>query len=202
MPDIFDQYQELWRIAEDELGIALFYDGSIPDGEGWFHHNPHQASEPSPTIRIGRPYYVQDPVPSRHRCPGSPLPPPDLIREMITLAHEMGHHTSWRERTPRAAWEAYFETVQLYSRVAAAIPLQDTAQEFTNLLRQSLQATLSQNQMQLILNEEATAWEIGREFLERVGFEHLDRYDFHISRGLHYHRYRLGLEELWPEDTA
>jgi hypothetical protein len=34
------------------------------------------------------------------------------------------------------------------------------------------------------------------------GFERLEQFEKRARHGLHCHRYRLGIDELWPEDIA
>ena len=41
MADIFKMYVSLWRKAED-FGVAVAYDGCMPDGQGKFHPDPSE----------------------------------------------------------------------------------------------------------------------------------------------------------------
>jgi hypothetical protein len=36
--------------------------------------------------------------------------------------------------------------------------------------------------------------------LAELGLTDFTLYDERARRGLHYHRYRLGIDELWPDD--
>jgi hypothetical protein len=201
MPELFDMYQALWRIVE-ELGASVFYDGCLEDGSGTFHPDPNETGGPSPAIGIGRPYYSEADGPTRFRnAGGNALPPPDLLSEVVTLAHEAGHFLSWRD-TQLSGWQTYFDAAQARDQILSQVPKHGTVEEYNERLRGAVQAALRPEQIQSILAEEATAWAIGRELLERVGFENSDYYANRKRRGLHVHRYRLGLDDLWPEDAA
>jgi hypothetical protein len=201
MADVFDLYRALWRRLE-ERGCRIVYDGFLEDGSGHFHPHPHETGQDSPTIAIGRPYYAAEGEwPNRHRNPGGrALPPPDLLSELVTLAHEAGHFLSWNERTPRNAWQRYFGVAKKRDQIVAEVPKDGSIDEYNDRLRAAVQSSLSAEQIELILAEEELAWRIGRELLERLGFDDFEYYEARTHKGLHNHRYRLGLDELWPED--
>jgi len=54
----------------------------------------------------------------------------------------------------------------------------------------------------MTVREETLAWAIGREVLAELGLVNIVAYDQRTARGLHLHRYRLGLEEAWPGDDV
>lgn len=144
MSDPFTFYEKLWRLAE-ALGATVLYHGMIEDGEGWFDPNPHGRSEACPTIHIGRRYYEDTRNPTRGRNAGGrdKLPPPDILRETITLAHECGHFLSWKERTPREEWEAYASALAAWDEARSSVSYGGSRNEYNERLRAAAQASLS-----------------------------------------------------------
>jgi hypothetical protein len=202
MVDVFEMYSTLWLIAE-RLGAAVVYHGMMADGEGGFHPDPIETGQDAPTIFIGRPYY-QEPScePSRLRnAGGRAQPAPDLPAELVTLPHECGHFLSWKERTPRESWLAYFDAVGARDRAWSGVVGSDDVQQFNDRLRATAQAALTPEQLNRILVEKEFAWVLGRELLEAVGFDDFAYYAERARKGLHFHRYRLGLDELWEDDA-
>lgn len=196
----FQIYVALWRRAE-ELGTRVQYDGSMEPG-GAFNPDPHDRGEDDPLISITRPHYKEFDVPSRDLNDGGQhLAPPDIIYETITLAHEFGHFLSWKERTPRDAYEAYLVALVTRSRAWEAVPEHDHA-AYHDAIRAAARAALTTEQLALIVAEEERAWAIGREALEELGFVRLDLFDERARHGVHVHRYRMGLDELWPGDAV
>jgi hypothetical protein len=202
MSDTFDIYVALWRRAE-QLGARVRYDGSLADGEGSFHPNPNGEAEPRPTIDLGRPYYREIDQPSRLRNDGGyALPAPDLADEVVTLAHECGHFLSWKDRTPRQVWNAYLQATVGRDEVWDAVREDGSLSDESERIRAASKRSLAVEDMTLILEEEQRAWTIGGELLEQVGFTDFASYARRERLGLHFHRYRLGLDDLWPEDLA
>ena len=200
--DIDSVYERLWRNAEAR-GVTINYDGLADDGSGMFHPDPADRGEIRPTITIGRPYCEHDDQPSCGRNPGgASLPPPDILYETVTLAHEIGHFLSWKERTPRSDWEAYFDAARKRDVAQDAVPESGSKEEFNSSLRVAAQSALAEHEIGLILAEEERAWTIGRELLADLGFDRWDYYAERERRGIHHHRYRLGLDELWEEDRG
>ncbi|MBE7481535.1 MAG: hypothetical protein HS104_16335 [Polyangiaceae bacterium] len=177
------------------------YDGLAEEGSGSFHPDPRERGEKRPTITIARPFYEAVNRPTRSRnAGGAHLPPPNLLAETFTLAHECGHFLSWRERAPRDEWTAYYIAAKARDDAWSQLPDDLPPPEYNERLRSSAKEQLTADQIDLILAEEARAWAIGRELLESLGFEDLPAYDERTIRGLHDHRYRLGLDELWDDD--
>ncbi|MBN1608795.1 MAG: hypothetical protein JW940_19365 [Polyangiaceae bacterium] len=201
MTDVFVLYEALWRTLEG-LGVAVVY-GGLWEEDGDFHPDPWETGKDSPKITISRPYYADPPWPNQHRNRGgSALPPPDLLLELVTLAHEGGHFLSWKERTPRSEWQRYFGAAKKRDQIIAEVPRGGSTDEYNDRLRAAMQSSLRAEQIELILTEEALAWRIAQELLAGVGFDDFEYYEAAMRKGLHCHRYRLGLDELWPEDRA
>jgi hypothetical protein len=195
-------YVALWQKAE-ALGVGVTYDGSLSDGEGWFHPDPSETGDGSPSIVIGRPYY-QEPSfePSQLRnVGGQALPTPDLRAEIVTLAHELGHFLSWKGPTSRDRWLTYFEAVKARDQAWSALSYQGSVDQFNEMRRAAAQVALTPTQLGHILEEEELAWVLGRELLEALGFDAVDYYAERMRKGLHFHRYRLGLDDLWEDDV-
>ena len=169
---------------------------------------PRTGRPPVPHIRLLRPHYEKVNEPTRGRNAGAPkdLPPPDLLYELVTLAHEFGHFESWRHRTPREQWLKYDAVTERRGRttreVRAGARERGELGRVDELLRAALQQELNDAECAMILEEEALAWSIGREVLAECGFADWTAYDDRERLRLHNHRYRLGLDELWPEDVA
>jgi hypothetical protein len=151
MQDVFTVYETLWLHAE-ALGATVLYDGFMPDGAGGFHPDPTDLGEPSPTITIGRPFYEQIGRPARNRNIGGRdnLPPPDLLREVTTLAHEMGHFLSWKERTPRGEWNRYFLAATTRDRAWESVDQQGSVAEYNDRRRAASRTALTGDEIELI----------------------------------------------------
>jgi hypothetical protein len=201
MADVFEVYRALWQSAE-QLGATVRYDSELEDGAGSFHPDPWNRGESFPRITIGRPYHEEVDRPTRNRNTGGreALPPPDLLRETITLAHEFGHFLSWK-RSPDE-WNAYFEAAKTRDEAWSQVPRDGSVGEYNNQLRTAAQSRLTRDQMGRIVAEEERAWAIGRGLLADLGFEDLELYAEHERRGLHFHRYRLGIDDLWEGDLG
>lgn len=196
--EMFKLYVRAWRAVET-AGAFVHYDGCM-EPAGYFH--PHEGAEgfSHPTIAIRRPYYAGNGrTPTHKRNAGAPpqLPPPDIGYELITLAHEYGHLMSWKGRTPRPAWDAY--NAVAIKRSEAEIGIADLAS--ADSARIALRNALTDDERALILAEEELAWRIGRELLQQVGFHTWDAYEAREREGMHFHRYRLGIEDAWPSDA-
>lgn len=205
MTEIFDTYRVLWRRAQ-ELGARVRYSGMLEDGEGWFHPNPLRlpAGHPAavPTIELGRRSYDgkgYEPTTLRR---GELPPPPDILQETVTLAHECGHFLSWKCRTPRAEWDAYFGAASRRDSAWAGISSEGSVTEYNERLRTAARTALTAEDMQQILLEEQRAWRFGRELLIGIGFDRLDYYAKREDEGLYHHRYRLGIDSLRPDDCG
>jgi len=195
--DIFTIYENLWTHAE-RLGAKVHYTGMGEEGAGSFHPNPWDRCEPSPAIEIVRRYYetIDRPTRERNASGRQSLPPPDLLCETVTLAHECGHFLSWRGRTPRDECDAYYRAARLRDEAWARVEEGSSIDDYNDQLRAVAQDALTEEQLQLILAEEERAWTFGRELLLDLGFDKLDYYDERARKGVYYHRCRLGMEPL------
>ena len=197
----FEIYVALWRQAE-ELGARVRYDG-LMESAGTFAPDPYGRGEDDPLIAIRRTHYKEIDVPSRERNDGGRhLPSPDIVGETITLAHECGHFLSWKERTPRNVWAEYTVALGIRHEAWEAVANTGTTAEFNDAIRAAAQAALNTEHLALIIAEEERAWVIGRVLLERLGFIHFGLFDERARHGVHAHRYRMGLDELWPSDAV
>ena len=50
------------------------------------------------------------------------------------------------------------------------------------------------------IDEETFAWRIGRQALATLQYPDVAAYEETTQVHLHYHRYRLGMEDAWPDD--
>lgn len=200
----YEVYEALWRRAEKE-GVWVHYDGW--DGHGMAgYFAPRDDEDLSPMIAITRPYYIEIDEPSPHSNAPPPFAQPDIEEELITLAHEYGHFCSFRGRTPRPEWDAYNAITRRRSlleqnlREEAADGLSD--RDANDWYRAALGERLGEATCAAIMREEALAWQVGREVLAELGVVDFTVYDERRRRGLHLHRYRLGLEDAWPDDDV
>jgi hypothetical protein len=199
--EAFSIYEALWRRAENE-GAVVRYEGISPYGEaGWFHPTYY----PRPTIVLIRPYYKEpDDEPSRESTAPAPLPQPDIYAEVTTLAHEYGHFVSWSGRTERAEYELYVAAARYRDAIIdeeiKKMPVGLSRQESNERLRTTLHDRLDGDARDRILREEMLAWRIGREVLAELALADFELYDRRTNVGIHNHRYRLGIEDLWPDD--
>ncbi len=201
--DVFPIYEQLWRRAQAE-GARVKYIGWRPGNHaGYFDAVDYTR----PVIALTRPYYKSPSTePTRESNAPEEVPQPDLLEELLTLAHEYGHFRSWAGRTERAEHELYYAVTTrrgaATDEATAQMPEGLDVTEQNNRLRAALQAALNDDDRGRIMREEALAWEVGREVLVELGFDDLTRYDERTRTGLHFHRYRLGMEDLWPDDVA
>jgi len=178
---LFDVYVALWRRIQADVG-RLSYSGINADEGGHFQHDGCGAHK-KPEIVISRPFYASPAdEPSEFRSTGERV---DIKSELFTLAHEYGHYLSWRVETPREQWAQYH---------AAAFHRDGVVNQND---WDAVPTALSDAEKQLISDEETLAWKLGRQFIPS---ELLPEYDEKARFGVHNHRYRLGLDELWPED--
>jgi len=175
----FAAYEALWQRIRDG-GVWVHYDGVALDEGGHFQHDGCGKLK-KPEIQITRSHYNERERPTEFLNTGEPAP---IVNELMTLAHEYGHYLSWSREPASKTWKAYHAAVVRRDKLAANG-------------RDAVSKGLSRREMQLICDEETLAWKLGREFIPD-GL-HTD-YDEHSRLGVHYHRYRLGLDELWPED--
>lgn len=181
MIDVWELYQRVWHQAEAE-DVAVMYNGIPPRGEhGWFHPQNHPNGRSFPVIHIARPYYSGDGRTPTQTVNNPDLPPPDLLAELLTLAHEYGHFRSWKAGGRTAAYEA--AVIALEKQV-------DSASE----------PMLSEEQRELIRTEEETAWQIGRQILDSLGFDRWDAYDARRARSLEVYEKLLRAEYENAED--
>jgi hypothetical protein len=146
------QYTALWRRGED-AGVDVHFIGFTVQGEdGFFDPHVESNAKRGPELAIVRPYYSyasDDPLgykPTKTRRDGHPV---DLLRELCTLAHELGHVRSWqrKERTGQYA---------------------DALGVFNNREKTGLRPT--PEQCGLIKAEEMRAWQYGEDELRSLGF--------------------------------
>jgi len=201
MDDVYPVYERLWRRAQAE-GAIVRYEGLAPNGEaGWFHPTYY----PKPTIIVMRPYYKEDDQPARDSNAPPPLAQPNIHEELITLAHEYGHFRSWAGRTERSKYNLYDVAAErrdaITAEVISKMPEGLSKQEHWERRRTAVRAALGADDLTRIIGEETLAWEVGREVLAELGLTDFALYDERMRRGLHYHRYRLGIDELRPDDV-
>lgn len=200
---LFPIYKMAWQRAKDEGAIVLF-DGLTEDFTAYF--SPPRGSPPSPpTIHIIRPYYEESEEPTRTRIAGAPLPPPDIMTELIALAHSYGQFRLWKDRMPRPEWEAYDAVVAKWDAANAATRERCgddvTRDEFNDQLRTAVWNALTDGDRARVMEHEERSWDAARELLDELEFDERDTFEERRRFGLHYHRYRLGIEGLWPGDT-
>lgn len=212
---VFEMYVALWERAQAEGACVHYFDhpradppnirGDRSGASGWFHANA-DIEDGQPVIQIYRLECDDDAfTPSRTRGPnGADLPPPDLEHELITLAHEYGHLISFLTQTPRAEWKRYSAAAskrgQIMKATCEEMPHALSSAERNERLRSSLHSGLDNEERDRIVKEEALAWKIGRQVLQEFGMADLSAYDRRTVEGLHAHRYRLGMDEAWPQD--
>ena len=215
--DLFDVYVALWRRAQEAGACVHYFDhprGDPPSlrsdhtgASGWFLANA-DVEGAQPIIQVYRLECDDDSfTPSRSRGPGgAELPEPDLEHELITLAHEYGHLMSYRGETPRSEWDRYTAAAskrgEVYAAACEHLPEGLPRAETNERIRRALREGLTDDERARIVAEESLAWRIGRAVLIELGLTDLSSFDKREREGLHAHRYRLGMEDAWPEDDA
>lgn len=205
-PDPFPTYERLWLQAEGE-GVWVHYAGAWPGENRNGYFDPREDEKLSPMLAIVRPYYKEpSETPSRDSNAPIPLARPDLLEELITLAHEYGHFQSYKGRTARAEWKIYDAIA--HSRDEIAHNLRDTCpdglsdEQALYRFRHGMGEQLGADACDRILREESLAWTIGRETLATLGWTDFERFDQRERDGLHMQRYWLGLEDGLPSELA
>lgn len=205
MQDYFPVYEALWRRAEAEGASVRF--GVLAYGAAGYFQPPNKDNGPfKPLISIHRPYYQEGQQPSRSRNLGAPavMPAPDILAELVTLAHEYGHLMSWKGRTRPEEWGLYHAVAikrdVAWNAAARALPKELECLEWNNRMRDAMWTALSEDDRSRIVAEEEFAWAIAREVLEELGFGDWRMFNERCAREVHNHRYRLGLDDLWPGD--
>lgn len=189
--DLFPAYAALWRRLPAEALWVHYYGGSARGESGYFQHDG-QGCFKRPEIGILRPFHIDEDEPSMARSDGHLV---DLKAEMCTLAHEYGHYLSWADEASRETWRSYQRAAVLRDQLLDAM----TGAHCFNVLthRDRLRRRLPGQAKRLIVAEETRAWELGRDLIpEGLRAE----YDDDAVHGVHCHRYRLGIDPLWPGD--
>ncbi len=177
MSDVFPAYEALWKRVQSE-GVSVEF-GLLEEDEsnGGFH----TGGCGDPQILIFRKWFRSPPdVLTRDSNAPAGQPQPDLLIELITLAHEYGHVLSWKGATPKAEYTAYRRSLDLWES-----------------LRQSNNAhgddELPKDDQQRILDEEALAWRLGRDVLTELGFDDFLKYDQRAIDGVQAYRTRFNI---------
>lgn len=189
--DPFPILVALWRRAE-ELGVKVMYQGhQMDDGDGLF---VRVGVARIPVVKIGRKGYAEPlDKPNRELGDGSRLSPSRIRREVVVLAHELGHFLS-SERTPAGEYARYHEAEVQRDKVCDAVP-REGGPGYIKALGAAAQAGLGSKQIELILAEEQRAWDLGRELVAEFWPEAQEHYAAEEKEGLLGHRRRLGVEE-------
>lgn len=169
---IWPVYLALWAKFTTEDGVFVSYDGVGENGEGgWFHPGDEATGPGRPKITICRacyPYPSDEPSPVRndgsvdaddeHRAH------PDLLQELITLAHECGHYVSFTQGN----------CTQEYRAAARA----------QKTLLKGPENIVSKEQETIYMADEHRAWAFGRKELEALGFQEWEAFDAAHARAL------------------
>ncbi len=160
--ELWATYVALWKRAQ-AAGIHVHYNGIANNPRSGGFHPRDGATDGGrrPMIEIVRPYYETHDEPTQGRnTGGAHLPPPDLLEELITLAHEFGHFLSWKQGNRTRPYvdatthiERYFDGEDL--------------------------PRLAEEQIQLVRDEERRAWTFGEEELRELGFADWDAFCSH-----------------------
>ena len=153
------------------------------------HADPHDRRQ------IGRRGYAEPwDRPSRELGDGSRLSPSRIRREVVVLAHELGHFLS-SERASADEYAQCHEAEVQRDEICDAVPREGRAPSYIKALGVAVQARLDSKQIELILAEEQRAWDFGRELVVEFWPEAQEHYEAEEKEGLLGHRRRLGIEE-------
>jgi len=173
--------------------VKVMYQGlQIDDGDGVF---VRVGVARIPVVKIGRRGYASPmDKPSQTLGDGSRLSPSRIRREVVVLAHELGHFIS-SERTSADEYARYHEAEVQRDEVCDAVPWEGSESDYIKALGEAAQARLDSKQIELILAEEQRAWDFGRELVAKFWPEAQEHYAAEEKEGLLAHRRRLGIEE-------
>ncbi|MFT3693847.1 MAG: hypothetical protein QM831_11940 [Kofleriaceae bacterium] len=197
--DTWNVYERVWRRAEQEGAWVHYSEWSFTGEAGYFVSRFDDPHVQKPYITLIRRHHKEPPeTPTRTIDPPSGVSQPDLAAELTTLAHEYGHLASFNGRTDRNVWLSYEATARKRTEIT------DEANDADGDPRAWLLERLDDDDRARILSEEALAWKIGRELVTSYGADadFLALYDARTRTGLHSHRFRLGIDDLWPDDET
>jgi hypothetical protein len=204
--DVFEIYKKVWCRAQADKTVWVHYGYWLEEGlAGYFDPRENRDRPMKPEIAIWRPY-PKEPMeePTRESNAPPDKPQPDLVAELHTLAHEYGHSQSWAGRTPPDEYKLYYAIAKRRDEVVAEektkLPKGLSLLEINERLRRAVYARLDDDAHRRVIDEEALAWNIGREVLAEFEYPGLATYDAIIENRLHNHRYLLGMEDAWPGD--
>jgi len=145
-------------------------------------HNPDQTS---PTIK--------------------PVDDARLVIKLVSLAHEMGHATSWATNAD-SAWDAYFAAInhryEVQMRAIGSLGGDASLEERTRAAIAAVRTELSDEERQLIWQEENRAWGIAEKLLRAIPFDEWDAFHKRREAALRSHEVRLGLTEPGAGELA
>lgn len=194
---MWEVYRALWASLEAEgvrVSYSVFCAGGVfrpPDG-------PPRGTLPRGWIEIRR-VFTPDPPdkPSMVRgetwVPGHPRAPahPNLTTDVVILAHEAGHHASWKAGN----WTPAYVSADKASKPPPPRKRRDGDEEPRAWERGERQPRfegqrhvpkprVTRDQKRLIMAEEQRAWELARSILARLGFDEWDAFEAQRSVGL------------------
>ena len=147
----------LWTRAR-EAGIHVTYHAHLSASDarlgGYFYVHEGRVLT---SMKIALFHPERAPIPQTEPC----VEGDRVLADICTLAHEFGHYLSWAEK--RADWPEYHAATLLRDQTSDAGG--DPA------------AALTLPQKELILEEEARAWRLGRTVLVELGFDDFGDYD-------------------------
>jgi hypothetical protein len=104
----------------------------------------------------------------------------------------------------RAKWEQYHAVAKRRDEIMKRLQREPVKgrSEFTRLLGQRMQAELKPEELNLIVEEEEVAWQLGRDTLVVFGFEDLKSYGVATKHGVHKHKVKLGIDAVESDDES
>lgn len=166
-------FRQLWSCASKQARV-MYNDAPAGRGTESGYFDPRVGTDRGPLISICDDSDRRKPLePCWERGNGTILTEPEMLRDLITLAHEYGHLASHLDPQTQSDRPAYDAAVR---RFHDGEPL-------------------CNGDAESILNEEERAWTNGRRVLAAMGFVAWDAFEGRETTGLDLYRRSLALRE-------
>lgn len=196
----FETYAELWKRAErigakEGAARRAIYVHEMRSQDGASSFNPEWSN--GPALQINNL--------DRTRPTAKPVDDARVMIKLISLAHEMGHATSWSTNAD-GAWAEYFAAIkhryEVTMRTVATLGPDASLEARERAAIAAVCAELTHRERELIWREENRAWEIGEALLRGTAFDDWPSFVERRQRALRSYEVRLGRAEPAPGELA
>ena len=197
----FEIYAELWKRAE-QIGTKKRPSAS----RAIYVHEARATSEASSfDEKWGNGPALQIHNPDRTEPTAKPVNDGRVLIKLISLAHEMGHATSYSTNAD-GAWAEYSAArdhmIEVQGQAVSRLG-DDASREEKELAANALvRVELTDQERELIWREENRAWRISETLLRETTFDNWAAFERRRAAALRSHALRLGREDPHPGELA